>query len=135
MLIKILFLLVQLPNVQIAGRLKHFVKKWQFLTKDQSILEIVKGYQIPFLSQPLQQLLPREIYLNLKEKSVVAEEIENLLRKVAIEKVHMKKVSAKSQFVSNLFLVKKKDGANRPVINLKNPNQYIPHHHFKMESL
>ena len=91
----------------------------------------MKGYQILFLSQPLQQQLPREIHLNLKEKSVVAEEIGNLLKKVAIEKVHMKKVSAKSQFVSNLFLVKKKDGGNRPVINLKK----IPHHHFKMETL
>ena len=133
-LVKRLFSLGQLPNVQLAGRLKHFVKKWQFLTKDQSILEIVKGYQIPFLSQPLQQLLPREIHLNLKEKSVVAEEIGNLLRKVAIEKVHMKKVSAKSQFMSNLFLLKKKDGGNRPVINLKNLNQYIPHHHSKWKA-
>ena len=134
-LVKRLFPSVQLPNFQIAGRLKRFVKKWQFLTKDQSILEIVKGYQIPFLSQPLQQLLPREIHLNLKEKSVVAEEIENLLRKVAIEKVHMKKVSAKSQFVSNFFLVKIRDGDKRPVINLKNLNPYIPYHHLKMESL
>ena len=36
-LVKRLFLSVQLPNVQVAGRLKHFVKKWQFLAKDQSI--------------------------------------------------------------------------------------------------
>ena len=114
---------------------KHFVKKWQFLTKDQSILEIMKGYHIILLSQPLQQQLPREIHLNLKEKSVVEEEIGNLLKKVAIAKVHMKKVSAKSQFLSNLFLVKKKDGENRPVINLKNLNQYIPNYHFKMEIL
>ena len=56
----------------------------------------MRGYQIPFLSQPLQKQLPREIHLNLKEKSVVAEEIGNLFKKVAIEKVHMKKVSAKS---------------------------------------
>ena len=134
-LVKRLFSSGQLLNVQISGRIKHFVKKWQFLTKDQSILEIVKGYQIPFLSQPLQRQLPREIHLNLKEKSVGAEEIGNLSKNVAIEKNHMKKVSANSQFVSNLFLVKKKDGGNRSVINLKNLNQYIPHHHFKMKSL
>ena len=60
----------------------------------------------------------------------MAEEIGNLLKKVAIEKVHMKKVSAKSQFVSNLFLVKEKNGGNKPVINLKSV-----YHHFKMESL
>ena len=70
----------QLPNVQIAGRLKHFAKKWKLLRKDKIILEIVKGYQIPFLSQPLQQEVPREIHLNLKEKSGVAEEIGNLLK-------------------------------------------------------
>ena len=78
----------------------------ELLTKDQGILENVKGYQIPFLSQSLQQQLLRESHLNLKEKSVVAEEIGNLLKKIAIEKLHMKKVSAKSQFVTNLFLVK-----------------------------
>ena len=73
----------------------------------------------------LHQQLPREIHLNLKEKSVAAEEIGNLLRKVAIEKVHMKRVSAKSQSVRNLFLEKKKDGNNRRLINLKNLNQHI----------
>ena len=56
-------------NFQIsAGRLKHFVKKLELQTKDLSILEIVKRYQIPFLSQSLQQQLPREIHLNLEKK-------------------------------------------------------------------
>ena len=62
----------------------------------------------------------------------MAEEIGNLLKNIAVEKVHMKKVSAKSQFVSNLLLVMKEDGCNRTVKNL---NQYIPHHYFKTESL
>ena len=47
----------------------------------------------------------------------------------------MKKDSAKSHFVSNLFLAKKKDGGNRPIIIFKNLNHYISHHHFKMKSL
>ena len=62
----------------------------------------------------------------------MAKEIGNLLKNIAVEKVHMKKVSAKSQFVKNLFLVMKEDGCNRTVKNL---NQYIPHHYFKTESL
>ena len=132
-LVKRLFSSGQLPNVQILGRLKHFVKKWELLTKDQSILEIVKGYQIPFLSQPLRQQLSREIHLNLKQKSVVTEEIGNPLKKAAKEKAHMKKVSAKSQFESNLSIGKKKDGGggNRPAINLKNLNQYTSHRPFQ----
>ena len=38
-----------------------------------------------------------------------------MLRKGAIHLVHSKG----SQFLSNLFLVPKKDGGNKPVINLK----------------
>ena len=45
-----------------------------------------------------------------KRKCVVTVEIGNILKKVAMEKTHIKKVSAKSQFVSNLSVVKKKDG-------------------------
>ena len=47
----------------------------------------------------------------------------------------MRKDSTKSHFVSNLFLAKKKDGGNRPIIIFKNLNHYISHHHFKMKSL
>ena len=49
-LVKRLFSLGQLLNVQIVGRLKNFVKKWELLKKDQSTLEILKGYRILFLS-------------------------------------------------------------------------------------
>ena len=43
----------------------------------------------------------------------MAEEVGNLLKQVAIEKVHMKKVSAKSQFISNLFLGTNKNGGQQ----------------------
>ena len=54
-----------------------------------------------------------------------------MLEKGAIRKVQ----PSKGEFVSNLFLVKKKDGGQRPVINLKQLNAYIPYCHFKMEGL
>ena len=42
----------------------------------------------------------------------------------------------KEEFFSNVFLVGKKGGGNRSVINLKHLNQFIPYQqvwHFKME--
>ena len=54
-----------------------------------------------------------------------------MLRKGAVHLVHSKD----SQFLSNFFLVSKKDGGKRPVINLKTLNSFIPYSHFKMEGL
>ena len=39
------------------------------------------------------------------------------------------------QFVSNIFLVPKRDGKSRPVINLKDLNVFIQYDHFKMEGI
>ena len=100
-LVKRLFLSGQLPTVQRARRLKHFVKKWELLTKDHSILETMTGYQLPFLSQPLQQELPQETDLNLKG------EYWRSLEKGYNRQRSYEKDFGKSQFVSNLFLVKK----------------------------
>ena len=67
----------------------------------------------------------------MEQSALIDKEIDAMLRKGAIQKVR----SQRDQFLSNLFLVEKKEGGNRPVINLKNLNAYLPYLHFKMEGL
>ena len=90
-------------QLQIAGRLKHFYQGWEVLARDQSIPTIAMGYQMPFLSQTNQEKLPRKLNSNQKEKEEVSSEI--------------KKPSWRRGIVSNIFLVKKKHGSNRPVVS------------------
>ena len=44
----------KVPNILIAGRLKHFLKTWKKLTRDQSTLDLVDGYIILSQRKPLQ---------------------------------------------------------------------------------
>ena len=59
------------------------------------------------------------------------EEIEKLLGKGAIVEVH----NPRGRFYSSLFLVPKKDGGQRPVINLKALKNFVQTEHFKMEGI
>ena len=38
-------------NLQAAARLTHFDMNWEEITNNPYILDIVQGYQIPFLSE------------------------------------------------------------------------------------
>ena len=53
-------------NVPLGGRISYFVLSWEKLTKDQEILEIVKGYKIPLLKTPVQENIPLNIPLKKK---------------------------------------------------------------------
>ena len=37
----------------LGGRISHFVHSWEKISKDQEILEIVKGYKISLLRTPV----------------------------------------------------------------------------------
>ena len=69
--------------------------------------------------------------MSKEQFSLAEQEVLEILQKGAIQKV----VPTQGQFLSHLFLVEKKDGGNRPVINLKNLSKFIPYEHFKMEGL
>ena len=62
---------------------------------------------------------------------IIAGEINKLLEKGVINKA----THCDSEFITTVFTRPKKDGSHRLILNLKNLNEYITYHHFKMESL
>jgi hypothetical protein len=80
------------------------------------------------LSTPVQQSLhPRRV--SLSHQAVLNHEVKTLLDKRA---VHQVQNNDSTGFTSSLFVVPKKDGGNRPVVNLKLLNQVLVYEHFKM---
>ena len=79
--------------------------------------------QTPFRSGP-----PQLARVNQEERLQINLEINEMLRKGAIQQVE----SEPGDFLSNLFLVNKKDGGHRPEINLKFLNSFMLYRHFKM---
>ena len=63
--------------------------------------------------------------------------MDNEIKSLQDKGVHHKApVSAKEPgFVSSLFMVPKKGGGQRPVINLKALNNFVEYSHFKMEGI
>ena len=125
---------LQEVGANVAGRLALFHNNWLKVTHDQWVLETVQGYRLEFLREPVQTVSPRELQTSPLEQSLIQEEIQNMLQKGAITELNPKEASA-AGFYSSLFLVPKKDGGMRPVINLKCLNECIVPHHFKMEGI
>ena len=118
-------------SYKIAGRLKHFQANWRKKTSDQEVLQTVSGCTVELFETPHQVKPPQAHKFSTPEKELIEKEIKELEEKGAIKQVSQ----VQNQFLSNLFLVKKKDGGNRPVINLKNLNGFVDHQRFKMEDI
>lgn len=115
----------------VAGRLQHFISEWEKLTSDDTILQTVKGFYIPFISTPIQLSDPKPIKWDSNEHNIICEQIERLLSHGVITKTGREE----GDFVSNVFLRPKPGGKFRMILNLKELNKFIPYQHFKMESL
>lgn len=116
----------------IAGSVMKFFDAWENITSDKWILETIRnGYKIEFKSRPVQTFIANVMNFSDKEKSLIDIEIEELLNKGAI----VPSMNETDQFISNLFLVQKKNGKFRPVLNLKKLNQFVKYFHFKQENL
>ena len=89
--------IVQAP---LAGRIKFFLQNWQQVTRDQRILDIVKGWKIPLLTKPKQRRPPKPFLLSPQEKLIIDQEVQAMLRKGAICHVP----HTKGEFLSNIFV-------------------------------
>ena len=113
------------------GNLKNCIESWRKITSDPWILETISGYHLEFASLPHQAKLPASPPFNPNEVKLIGDEVQKLVKKGAINEVY----HCKNEFISNLFLVPKKTGDFRPVINLKPLNQFVEEIHFKMENI
>ena len=119
------------PDIPVGGRLAYFVEQWEELTDNKWVLSIIQnGFKIPFKSVPPLSVVP--IKLSQSSSPLLREEIAELLKKRAVERVRSPGTPG---FYSRLFLVPKKNGKLRPLIDLLLLNQYINKHHFKMETV
>jgi mRNA-degrading endonuclease HigB of HigAB toxin-antitoxin module len=125
--------IAQNPEIPVGGRLSHFLPQWKNITTDKWVLDVIsQGYKLEFVKVP-PFLGIKSTNVPRKNESIIKQEIDALLQKNAIEKVSQRDIY--SGFYSTLFLVPKKNGEMRPVINLKPLNKYIRKQHFKMDTL
>ena len=137
-LLKGMFLEILQPNlIQKApqtGRLNHFISQWMMLTQDLWVFQTIQGHHIEFMSPAVQHSSPGMPSLPPPQEKVLDQGMKELLAKKAIHQVQTHTPSNRG-FISSIFIVPKKDGGNRPVINLKPLNQFLIQEHFKMEEI
>ena len=121
----------RIPKLPLAARLRFFQANWSKISHDPVILDIIKGLKLDFIKNPSSQKERRPRFLSPRGEKLMEEEVSNMLMKGAIREV----TETQGQFLSHLFLKEKKDGSQRPIIDLKELNTHIPYQHFKMETL
>ena len=89
------------------------------------------GFQNYFLSNPISVWSSQ--VSNSEPSGKVTDKFRN--KGNVEEKCNSTGESEPGEFLSNLFLISKKDGGHRPVINVRFFNSFIPYQHFIMEGM
>ena len=123
----------QQQNLPVGGRISEYIEGWKKITSDKWVLSVIQeGLKLSFHSIPKQEGIKITKFGSLKQNEVVMNEILELLQKRAIEKVPFSQIG--EGFYSTFFMVPKKDGGIRPILNLKELNTHLICPHFKMET-
>ena len=124
--------LLPVSENHVGARVKFFVSGWQKITTDAwAIRSVAKGVKIDFVDPPFQSNLPSSVAMTKEMQAVCDLEVDSLLSKKAIIEI----CDESKGFISSLFVITKKSGGFRPIVNLKPLNSFIRYEHFKMEGL
>ena len=87
-------------------------------------IELVKGFSCDQQNVETQRF-------NITEENIITAEIIKLCNKGVLEET----THCIGEFISPIFTRRKKDGTYRLILNLKEFNENVEYHHFKMESI
>ena len=121
--------LTQLCAIFKAGRISNHFSAWINITSDKEILSDIRGMTIELSDMPTQHYFVSTKF-NSAETEIIEIEINKMLKKQIEPAEH-----EDNEIVSNIFSVPKKDGTHRVILNLKDFNEHVSYHHFKMDSL
>ena len=121
-----------LKSAQRTGRLAPHAHNWPKITSDQWVLTQVQGHKLELTSIPHQRKAQEVPHISSQEDQQLWAEIHKLLEKEAIAVVA---TPLQQCFISRMFLIPRKDGTMRPIIDLSELNKFIHWEHFKMEGI
>ncbi len=116
-----------------AGRISLFHRNWKCITQDPWVLNCIMGVSMELTQYPYQSQIPNELPFSPQERENLNMEVQKMVDKQAIQRIPQNQFN--KGFHSQLFIVPKKDGGQRPIINLKRLNSFVQTHHFKMEGI
>lgn len=105
----------------VAGRLARFIPYWEKLQAPDIILNIIKGYKIPFGQKPPLRL-PKTV--NKKLVTVTSPQMNDAMNEMISTGV-LESAQLSPSFISPMFLTPKSDGSMRPIFNLRNLNEFL----------
>ncbi|XP_041477327.1 uncharacterized protein LOC121425366 [Lytechinus variegatus] len=116
----------------VGGRLRHFLPAWDEITDDAFILSVVRdGYYIDIEAFPHGAIRSAPLTVSPLHQRYIESEIGALLEKEAIERV----TDSPHLCLSSIFVVPKRLGKLRMILNMKMINEFIQPDHFRMETL
>ena len=104
---------------------------WCQITSDRNILTAVSGYKIEFGPALLTQF-SAPMPTNLPKIQAISMDLQ--IAKFLEKGIIVKSAHEPDEFISNVFLLEKKDGSYRMILNLKNLNQWVAYH-FQMDTI